>query len=206
MRSLDEAVRRAPDDGPRHRASGTGETERRPEKLEDVDVLAEGVERNIVLAPDGTLFVLGADRFRFYDSDLDGVERDFSDNPDIAATSPAGHPHQPRRLDPEGQPVAEPRHRAARDLRARVQGSRRRGAPSADGELWALDHGPQGGDEINIVRAGQGLRLARCLLRHAERRAAGRRPEERARRQRRTRRPASRSRSTSGCRRSRRRE
>ncbi len=25
----------------------------------------------------------GADRFRFYDTDLDGVERDFSDNPDI---------------------------------------------------------------------------------------------------------------------------
>ena len=52
-------------------------------KLEDVDVLAEGVERNIVLAPDGTMFVLGADRFRFYDSDLDGVSHDFTDNPDI---------------------------------------------------------------------------------------------------------------------------
>jgi len=33
--------------------------------LEDVDVLAEGSERRIVLARDGTLFVTGADRFRF---------------------------------------------------------------------------------------------------------------------------------------------
>jgi glucose/arabinose dehydrogenase len=52
-------------------------------RLEDVDVLAEGVERRIVIARDGTLLVGGADRFRFYDSDLDGVEHTFADNPDI---------------------------------------------------------------------------------------------------------------------------
>ena len=52
-------------------------------RLEDVDVLAEGAERRIVIARDGTLLVAGADRFRFYDSDLDGVEHDFADNPDI---------------------------------------------------------------------------------------------------------------------------
>ena len=174
-------------------------------KLEDVDVLAEGVERNIVLAPDGTMFVLGADRFRFYDSDLDGVE------PRLHRQS--GHPpqlhgprdsHQSRRLDPEGQPVAEPGHRPARDLRARVQGSRRRGDQSADEELWALDHGPQGGDGINIVRAGRDYGWPDVSVRQRIRRAAAGRPEERARRQRRTGRKASRSRSTSGCRRSRR--
>jgi len=52
-------------------------------RLEDVDVLAEGVERRIVIGRDGTLYVTGADRFRFYDSDLDGVDHDFTDNPDI---------------------------------------------------------------------------------------------------------------------------
>jgi glucose/arabinose dehydrogenase len=57
-------------------------------RLEDVDVLAEGAERDIVLAPDGTMFVLGADRFRFYDSDLDGVDHDFTENPDIRRTTP----------------------------------------------------------------------------------------------------------------------
>src|SRR5690606_24838679 len=40
-------------------------------RLEDVEVLIEGgVERRIVFAPDGTMFVTGADTFRFYDSDL----------------------------------------------------------------------------------------------------------------------------------------
>src|ERR1700722_12082055 len=52
-------------------------------KLEDVLTLAEGAERRIVFAPDGTLYVTGADRFRFYDSKYDGVEHDFTDNPDI---------------------------------------------------------------------------------------------------------------------------
>src|ERR1700689_3318926 len=36
--------------------------------LEDVEVLVEGAERRVVFAPDGTILVTGADRFRFYDS------------------------------------------------------------------------------------------------------------------------------------------
>src|SRR5438477_10213168 len=51
--------------------------------LKDVETIAEGAERRIVLARDGTLLITGADRFRFYDSDLDGVGHDFTDNPDI---------------------------------------------------------------------------------------------------------------------------
>ena len=39
-------------------------------------------------------------------------------------------PHQPGRHDPEGQPVARPRDRFARDVRTRPQGSRRRRAAS----------------------------------------------------------------------------
>ena len=52
-------------------------------KLEDVRTLAESAERRIVFAPDGTIYITGADRFRFYDSKYDGVEHDFTDNPDI---------------------------------------------------------------------------------------------------------------------------
>ncbi len=53
-------------------------------RLEDLSVLIDGGgERRIVLARDGTLLVTGADRFRFYDSELDGVEHDFTENPDI---------------------------------------------------------------------------------------------------------------------------
>jgi aldose sugar dehydrogenase len=51
--------------------------------LEDVDVIAEGAERRIVFAPDGTLLITGADRFRFYDSKLDGMDHDFTAEPDI---------------------------------------------------------------------------------------------------------------------------
>ena len=126
-------------------------------RLENVEVLiAGGVERRIVVAPDGTLLATGADRFRFYDSDLDGVEHDFTDNPDVrrnfsgrvirinrdgsipkdnpwlsrATVSPETFAHGLR--DPEGAAINP-----------------------ATGELWTTDHGPQGGDEINIIRAGK---------------------------------------------------
>jgi glucose/arabinose dehydrogenase len=126
-------------------------------RLEDADVLIDGgVERRIVFAPDGTLLVTGADRFRFYDSDLDGVERVFTDNPDIRrnfsgrvirvnrdGSIPAGNPWLSRATvlpetyahgfkDPEGAALHP-----------------------TTGELWLVDHGPQGGDEINIVRPGR---------------------------------------------------
>jgi glucose/arabinose dehydrogenase len=124
--------------------------------LEDVEVIAEGAERRIVVAPDGTLFVTGADRFRFYDSDLDGVEHDFTENPDIRrnfsgriirinrdGSIPKDNPWLGRATvlpetyahgfkDPEGAAIHP-----------------------ETGELWAIDHGPQGGDEVNIIRPGK---------------------------------------------------
>jgi glucose/arabinose dehydrogenase len=126
-------------------------------RLEDFRILIDGGgERRIVLARDGTLLVTGADRFRFYDSDLDGVEHDFTENPDIRrnfsgrvirinrdGSIPKDNPWLNRTTvlpetyahglrDPEGAAINP-----------------------ATGELWATDHGPQGGDEINIIRAGR---------------------------------------------------
>jgi glucose/arabinose dehydrogenase len=125
-------------------------------RLENVEDLADGAERRIVIARDGTLLVTGADRFRFYDSDLDGVDHDFTDNPDIRrnftgrvlrinrdGTIPKDNPWLSRATvfpntfahglkDPEGAALNP-----------------------QTGELWAIDHGPQGGDEINIIRAGK---------------------------------------------------
>ncbi len=123
-------------------------------RLEDVEVLIEGrAERRIAFAPDGTMFVTGADTFRFYDSDLDGVERDFTDNPDVRrnfsgrvirihsdGSIPADNPWLDRATvsaetyahglkDPEGAAIHP-----------------------ETGELWIVDHGPQGGDEINVIR------------------------------------------------------
>jgi glucose/arabinose dehydrogenase len=51
--------------------------------LEDVRVIGEGAERRVVMARDGTLMATGADRFWRYESKLDGMEQDFTAEPDI---------------------------------------------------------------------------------------------------------------------------
>lgn len=124
--------------------------------LEDVETLVEGAERRIVFAPDGTIYVTGADRFRFYDSKYDGVEHDFTDNPDIGrnfsgrvlrinrdGSIPKDNPWLSRATVP-----AETFAHGLRDPEGAAINPR-------TGELWVTDHGPQGGDEINIIRAGK---------------------------------------------------
>jgi aldose sugar dehydrogenase len=125
-------------------------------RLEDVQTLAEGAERRVVLAPDGTLYVTGADRFRFYDSDLDGVEHDFTENPDIRRNFSG----RVLRINRDGSiPKDNPwLSRATVPPETFAHGLRDpEGAAinPATGELWVTDHGPQGGDEINIIRAGK---------------------------------------------------
>jgi glucose/arabinose dehydrogenase len=125
-------------------------------RLEDVEDLAEGVERRIVIARDGTLLVTGADRFRFYDSDLDGVDRDFTDNPDIRRNFTG----RVIRINRDGTiPKDNPWLGRATVLRETFAHGLKdpEGATlnPQTGELWAIDHGPQGGDEINIIRAGR---------------------------------------------------
>jgi len=125
-------------------------------RLENVQVLAEGAERRVVLAPDGKLLVTGADRFRFYDSDLDGVEHDFTDNPDIRRNFSG----RVLRINRDGSiPIDNPwLTRATVPPATFAHGLRDpEGAAinPATGELWVTDHGPQGGYEINIVRAGK---------------------------------------------------
>jgi glucose/arabinose dehydrogenase len=125
-------------------------------RLEDVDVLAEGVERRIVIARDGTLLVSGADRFRFYDSDLDGVEHTFEDNPDIRRNFTG----RVIRINRDGSiPKDNPwlsRATVLADTFAHGFKDPEGAALNPEtGELWMLDHGPQGGDEINIIRAGK---------------------------------------------------
>jgi len=126
-------------------------------KLENVDVLIEGrVERRIVFADDGTMFVTGADAFRFYDSDLDGVERTFEDNPDVRRNFTG----RVIRINPDGTiPVDNPwldRATVSRETFAHGFKDPEGAAIHPEtGELWLVDHGPQGGDEINIVRGGR---------------------------------------------------
>ena len=125
-------------------------------RLEDLHVLAEGAERRVVLAPDGKLLVTGADRFRFYDSDLDGVEHDFTENPDIRRNFSG----RVLRINRDGSiPMDNPwLSRPTVPPATFAHGLRDpEGAAinPATGELWVTDHGPQGGDEIDIVRAGK---------------------------------------------------
>lgn len=126
-------------------------------QLENVEVIGEGVgERRMVVASDGSLFISGADRFWLYASKLDGMEHPFLDNPDERrnftgrvmhinrdGSIPADNPWLGRSTvfaetwahgfkDPEGLAFNP-----------------------ASGELWILDHGPQGGDEIDIVKPGR---------------------------------------------------
>ena len=125
-------------------------------RLENVDILAEGAERRIVLARDGTLFITGADRFRFYDSDLDGVNHDFTDNPDVRRNFTG----RILRINRDGSiPKDNPwlsRATVAAETFAHGFKDPEGGAIHPQtGELWVVDHGPQGGDEINIVRGGK---------------------------------------------------
>jgi glucose/arabinose dehydrogenase len=125
-------------------------------RLEDLRVLIDGGgERRIVLARDGTLLVTGADRFRFYDSDLDGVEHDFTDNPDIRRNFSG----RVIRINRDGSiPKDNPWLSRATVLPETFAHGLRdpEGAAlnPATGELWTTDHGPQGGDEIDIIRSG----------------------------------------------------
>jgi len=73
------------------------------------------------------------------------------------------------------------------------------------GELWTVEHGPQGGDELNIVRPGHDYGWPDVFLRTQYDARPHRRRQKRASRQRRHSMPASTSRSYFWCRRSRRR-
>ncbi|MBV9503867.1 MAG: PQQ-dependent sugar dehydrogenase [Acidobacteriia bacterium] len=124
--------------------------------LEAVETLAEGAERRIVFAPDGTLYVTGADRFRFYDSKYDGVEHDFTENPDIGRNFSG----RVLRINPDGSipkdnPWLSRATVAAATFAHGLRDPEGAAINPATGELWVTDHGPQGGDEINIIRAGK---------------------------------------------------
>lgn len=126
-------------------------------RLSDVEVLIRGgAERRIAFAPDGTMLVTGADAFRFYDSDLDGVDHDFTDDPDIRRN----YSGRVIRIHPDGTiPADNPwlgRATVARETFAHgLRDPEGAAIHPETGELWVTDHGPQGGDEINIIRPGR---------------------------------------------------
>jgi aldose sugar dehydrogenase len=126
------------------------------QSLEDVDVIAEGAERRIALARDGTVLITGSDRFWRYESKLDGMEHDFTAEPDIRRNFSG----RVLRVNKDGSiPKDNPwLSRATVDALTYAHGLKDpEGAAinPATGELWICDHGPQGGDEIDIIRPGK---------------------------------------------------
>ncbi|MFY9689490.1 MAG: PQQ-dependent sugar dehydrogenase [Candidatus Acidiferrales bacterium] len=122
--------------------------------LENVQVLIDGANRRIVFAPDGTMFVTGADRFRFYDAAYDSsnhettdpdILRNFTgrvirintdgsipkDNPFLDDPTVLPETYSYGHRDPEGAAINP-----------------------ATGQLWVVEHGPLGGDEVNIIKPG----------------------------------------------------
>ena len=75
-----------------------------------------------------------------------------------AARQPDGQDpaHQPRRIDPQGQPVRRPRRtRGPRSTRSGIRDDQGMALHPRTGALWVSEHGPRGGDEINAIEKGK---------------------------------------------------
>jgi glucose/arabinose dehydrogenase len=125
-------------------------------RLENVATILEGAERRLAFAPDGTLYATGADRFRFYNGDLSGGRESFESNLTIRKNF-AG---RISRINTDGtiprdnpflsDPLVPP------DVYAfGVRDPEGAAINPKTGELWEVEHGPAGGDELNIIRSGR---------------------------------------------------
>ena len=124
-------------------------------RLEDVTVILEGAERRLAFAPDGTLYVTSADRFRFYGGDLSGGEKEETDlNVRKNFTGRVSRINTDGTIPKDNPFLAEPLvppdtfsfgHRDPEGAAINPK----------TGELWTVEHGPRGGDELNIIRAGR---------------------------------------------------
>jgi len=123
-------------------------------RLENVQTLVDGVDRRIVVAPDGSLFISGADRFRFYDSDMDGVEHEFTDT-DILRnfTGRVAHINTDGSM-PKDNPFLGEATVLPETFAYGFRDTDGAAINPASGGLWIVEHGPIGGDRILIVRSG----------------------------------------------------
>src|SRR5690606_26826847 len=106
--------------------------------LTDVRTVVAGADRRIAFAPDGTIYVSGAERYRFYETDVDGSTHPL---PDDLRRQFSG---RVLRVDRDGSPAAENPfgdetfsfgHRDPEGIAIHPE----------TGELWLVEHGPMGG-------------------------------------------------------------
>lgn len=123
-------------------------------RLEDVQVLLDGVNRRIVFAPDGTMFVTGADRFRFYDANYDGEDHEVTD-PDILRnfTGRVVHINRDGSI-PKNNPFLSDPTVLPETYSYGHRDPEGAAIDPATGKLWVVEHGPLGGDEVNIIQPG----------------------------------------------------
>jgi glucose/arabinose dehydrogenase len=123
--------------------------------LENIQVLSEGADRRIAFGKDGMLYVSGADRFRFYDSDLDSYGK-----ADLPLDDRRNYAGRVTRINADGSipkdnPFVDVKGVDPAVFAFGFKDPEGAAINPATGELWTTDHGPQGGDEINIVRKGR---------------------------------------------------
>jgi glucose/arabinose dehydrogenase len=124
-------------------------------RLENVRDLADGAERRIQLGRDGNLLITGADRFRFYDSDLDGNERNSVLDPDERRNFAGGVLRVGRDGSiPKDNPFLGRANVSPWVYAFGLKDPEGAAVHPVTGDLWVTDHGPQGGDEIDIIKAG----------------------------------------------------
>jgi glucose/arabinose dehydrogenase len=124
--------------------------------LENVTIILEGAERRLAFAPDGTLYATGADRFRFYNSDLSGGRNGYETNLTVRknfagrisrintdGTIPKDNPFLSDPLVPPDVYAFGVRDPEGAAINPKTK------------ELWEVEHGPAGGDELNIIRSGR---------------------------------------------------
>ena len=124
-------------------------------RLENVQILVDGLERRLAFAPDGTLFVSGADRSLLYDTKGDPADHQVND-PDVLRNFTG----RIARINPDGSiPQDNPFLGVSAVLPETYSYGHRDpeglAINPATGELWQDEHGPMGGDEINIIRPGK---------------------------------------------------
>lgn len=125
--------------------------------LTDMEIMAEGADRRIAFAPDGTVYVSGAERYRFTENDwdVDGgpgplpMEQRIQFSGRVLrihtdGTIPADNPFAAG-VDPMGAETFSFGHRDPEGIAVHPE----------TGELWLVEHGPMGGDELNIIRPGR---------------------------------------------------
>ena len=95
----------------------------------------------LVFGRDGTLFVTQGDRFELSRRARRTCRRPRQDRAD-----------QPGRLGAAGQSVRRPRRRAAGDLVLRPSQHPGAALHPETGQLWTVEHGARGGDELNRRR------------------------------------------------------